>query len=413
MWPSVLKLWKPKLRLAGALVTILLSSMTFAPAIGTSVANIGTCIQQMDRQIVDAGNVVSSQAVQDFAKNSAQFASASAGFNSTFMGFNDEWTVNKATCTASWHDAAANYMLQNTKGSKVLVISENPEIGVIYNVSYSGVQTAAIATVNSRTYSGYAMSINSGASTEITYASSNWYQPLVSAPTGTGAPSCNWAYQQPWTQCVLNVWVGLQNSTYDGPDHIPTHTAEVVQTGTQGNWTCITTCHSFYQGWNEYVRGNPSGTILVNDYRYCSGSMSVNDSITAQVGSQYYFNGTSGSTYYSILTDWQYSWICSHPFSNGEVHPEYYASFFAERPQVGGNAFNALPKFHTFTFYNVGMATGRSEFGAYPYYDSGYGFGSYIYNGGTTDTTTGSMSENSGSTFGYFSEYWVSSYGTP
>jgi len=116
--------------------------------------------------------------------------------------------------------------------------------------------------------------------------------------------------------------------------------------------------------------------------------------------------------------DWSFGKACSHAFV-GEVHTEYYADFFAERPQWGSSHYFALPKFDTFDFYDVGMGAGGSSSGAYPNYNRGYGFGSYMYNQWVgnnhyyQDTSVGTMYENSGSTYGYFSETWDSSAGTP
>jgi hypothetical protein len=103
---------------------------------------------------------------------------------------------------------------------------------------------------------------------------------------------------------------------------------------------------------------------------------------------------------------------------------EYFADFFAERPQYG-SYYDPLPKFYTssgnyFEFYDMTMITEST--GAWSYYNSGYGIASCMYNpqgtgscgsgSGTQDTTARPMYHNSGTYYGYFNDDWNSSAGT-
>jgi hypothetical protein len=417
--------------LLGILLLLLVSTpfayATSASLIGASNQSSAAtpCIQQIDSQVVRAGDPVSPQIVEDFAMNSTQYALAVAGLNSSFQGFNNDWTLSEATCTISWHDATASFLVTNAHDVKyILTVAENPLEGIIYNVALDGVFVASIAQTNSETYSGYAVADSSTpTSNPVDYASSTWYAPSVEVPSDPSpysSPSCKWTGSDSSTECIVEFWTGLQNSTYDGPNHIPAHTGEVVQTGTFGNETCgyqvggAYGCTSVYKDWSEYVRGYSNGNASPDGPYYCYPSPGEGDEVVGQVGSKLYFNDTSSNYTYTILTDYgsPNTTICSHFYNNGEVHTEYYADYFAETPQYGSSFFT-LPEFTSpTTFYDCGMATGQTEFGAYPNYSNGYGFGSYIYNSDTTNTDTGTMYENSGSTYGYFGVTWVNSYGT-
>lgn len=381
--------------------------------------------------------MVSNQVAESFAASAAEFKAAAAGYNFTYQGYSDEWTVDKNTCQVQWHDAAADFLLTNAKGAQlILTVAENPIEGVIYNITSGGVFTASpvSSSTDSETYAGYAIADGSPpTSYPVDYVSAIWYVPWVEQPndpSGT-SPNCHITYSGDPNQCVVETWVGLQNSTYDGPDHLPSGHGEVVQTGSDGNETCTYNsgvgnwqCSASYRGWSEYVRGDSSGNLdVIDGPHYCSTSEGTNDEMVGQVGTTYYFNDTSGYETYTILTDYgSTTTVCSHPFTNGEVHAEYYADYFQERPQLPSGS-TVLPEFgtgsgasstNTVTFYDCGMAVGtlNSEFGAYPNYNSGYGFGSHMYNGGNTDTTVSAWTENSGSTYGYFSDTWDTSAGT-
>ncbi len=148
--------------------------------------------------------------------------------------------------------------------------------------------------------------------------------------------------------------------------------------------------------------------------------MSQGDSIYAEVGNELQINGTSGNPYYTILEDVTYGKFCEVEYNatGGEVHTELFADFFGERPQIGVGYYT-LPKFTNFDFYDVELGSTSHQLGAYPNYNSDYGFGAYMRNENITtsiytdDTSTSSMSENCcGSTEGYFTQTYDSSLGT-
>lgn len=376
--------------------------------------------QKLDSEMLNAGSVVSSQSVQDFATSSLQYQTAVVGFNSSYTGFNDEFSINRVDCTVSWHDAAANFKIQNEKKGEnyALVIEEDPRLGIVYGVTKDVYSEASIAQHGSTTYSGYAIANDSSTphTTAVDYVTANWNVPDLSGPTGSGSPTCHWTAHNATTQCLFDEWTGLQNSTYDGANRtISSGTGEVIQTGTQGNYTCDTHLNCYVQavGWNEYFRGNTAGEIEAPEY-FCSAYISVSqgDGMSAQVGSEQQINGTSGSIYITVLIDETLDHSCKHNYATGTyVHTEYFADYFGERIQ-GTTGIYALPKFTESEFQDLGMGTGSSkQFGAYPNYNNGWGFGSYMANT-TRNTSVTGMSETSGTTYGYFYEDWVSSVGT-
>lgn len=389
--------------------------------LGASAAGVTTSActtQKLGADMLDAGNVVSSQAVQNLASQSSQYQAAVAGYNSTFTGYADEYNTDPTNCTVSWHDAAANFLLQSTKGKYIVVVAEDPRLGIVYSVTEHGYTSASISPTNSTTYSGYAIANNSAGSQSIDYSTAFWYIPDLSGPSGAGQPHCLWSVDTN-TECDLSVWTGLQNNTYNGNPRTFTGTNVVLQTGTQGNYTCNHgNCYVKAWGWSEWLKaGNSAATPRILD---CSFDMSQGDGMSAEVGSQLQINGTSGSTYYTILIDESLDRSCQAEYLNLSypVPTPYYAMFIAERPQPNANWF-ALPKFETFEFEDVGMGTGSSQFGAYPNYNNNWGFGSYMKNINTTtsvwtpDTTTSSMSTmGGGSVYGQFTETYDSSLGT-
>jgi len=388
---------------------LLFSTVTILSANAAGASSQNCTSNLIGKKILDAGSKVSEQAARTFAESSSQYQLSTAGFASTFSGIANDWEIDSRNCVVSWHDVSVNYLLSGKDSTTVLTIDENPTLGVIYNVSVRPEIYPQISTQSSETYSGYGIAANSDHSTEVNYSTAYWYVPTVST---TSSPGCG---STPPSSCEFVAWVGLQNSTYDGPDHTVSK-GEVIQTGTQGQVGCNPSCTSAYWGWSDYLSANSNG-IKYNNYSYCASSFipQPGDEMTGQVGSQEIINGTSGNTYYTILTDWNVGYSCerAYTFSNhhGTYGKEYFADFFAERPQCGSTCYFALPQFSNFEFFDVGMVNEAT--GAYTYYNFGYGFGSYMFNSQTQDTTTKPMIENSGgSTYGYFYEDWNSSAGT-
>lgn len=165
----------------------------------------------------------------------------------------------------------------------------------------------------------------------------------------------------------------------------------------------------------------------MNDLNVCSSYFTAGsgDEMDGAVGSQEVINGTTGNKFYTLLRDYSNGVICEWAYPDPGVNfdhqpygKEYFADFFAERPQIGSTSnYYRLPVFgnsadsYTFTFYDCGMITEAQ--GAYTYYNLGYGFASYMLNAGTTNTSLGGMNQNGGgSSYGYFSETWDNSAGT-
>lgn len=392
-----------------------------AASAGTSSACTS---HELDAKMLDAGTIVTQQAAKTLAENSSQFESAVSGYNSTtYIGIGNEWNLNYSTCSVSWYDAVVNYKIENSNGSDYdLTISDDPLTGTVNSVLITPEVYAWLPSLShSVSYSGYAIN-DSGA--EVNYTTAAWYMPKVSEPLDAGVgsnPYCGNSNSStpPW--CQLMVWTGLQNSSYDGG--VGTVNGEVIQTGTEG--ICEShigsppACNGgpYYHGWAEALTGNSNGVIKQNSgIQTCDNHFTpaVGDYMVAEVGSQEVINGTTGNTFYTILDDTNGNVGCEFAYPNGVnvtklAGKEYYADYFVETPQlVSGTAI--LPQFQQFTFYDCGMIS-ESQ-GTYPYYNNDYGFGSYIYNSGVQNTQISSMSENSGSTYGYFTETYDNSTNT-
>jgi hypothetical protein len=375
-------------------------------------SSIPCSTQELGREIASSSSPGSQASAVSFAESSAVFRALSLGFNVSFSSIGNEYDFSLASCSISWHDYAVDFSLKAQNGSQFsLGIGVNPQSGKVYNATMIPSVLASLSPQHSKTYSGYAVSANSGASLEVNYSESSWVVPTVSKPSNPGCGS-----SAPY-ECELLAWTGLQNSTYDGPDHSVTK-GEVIQTGTYGVVSCGSSCISSYGSWYLYLAVDnnvvENGTSGIQQCAYSSAN--AGDTVTAQVGSQEVINGTTGNTYYTILYDFTVgNRACEHAFTfhphksgHGTYGKEYYADNFAERPQYGNN-YDNLPKFTNLQFYNIGMSC--ESCGAYPNYNSGYGFGSYLYNNGYQDTTTKPMYENSGSTLGHFYVDWNSSEG--
>jgi len=374
-----------------------------------------------------AGNPASPQSVETFAEQSPQYLGIVADGKSTYIGYASDWSINQSDCSVTWQNASANFLVQNSTGAKyVLVVDENPNLGLIYNVSREAVLDLGIPTTTANpTYSGYEIANSSSpTSVPVTYAEADWTVPSVSAPTGSGAPSCDYTSGEAWKQCLVTDWVGLQNSTYEGNESaFTTGVGEVLQTGTIANYTCShsgSPCYSSELPFTGYLRASTQYTFLDNHLSYCSfggHDGSIGDSITGEVGSNSQI-GLSGSNYTDLLVDWTYgsgeactsTWATTGTYQY--VHtPEIYADYIAERPSTGGfpGTPTALPKFANTEFYDLEMGTGTGhQLNPYWNYNNDWGNGLYMKNEGTTLTTTGSMS----SVGGDFYVDWSSSYNT-
>jgi hypothetical protein len=182
-----------------------------------------------------------------------------------------------------------------------------------------------------------------------------------------------------------------------------------------------------YSGWSEYLNGNSSG-VVQNLRQFCDNdfSASAGDEMYGVVGTAYEISGGSSSTFETELRDFNNGSICTFSYNSSTscgqsdckiAGTEYFADYFIETPQdtsESGIPF-MLPKFsevsaHGDLFYVMGMLS--STQGSYPYYSDTYYLTSDMYNSGTHNTHTSPMYENSGSTYAYFNETWLSSANT-
>lgn len=162
--------------------------------------------------IVDRGIVVSSRVARDFAQNSTEFENATESANSvTFNGVADDWNVDATTCTVAWHDIAVTFLITGNNSQYTLVIVENPTLGVVYNASAAPSWIAAPPQSSSRTYSGYALAANSGATNEVNYSSAEWVVPTISEPSGFKCRGDAFGLGSSASGCGMAAWVAEQH----------------------------------------------------------------------------------------------------------------------------------------------------------------------------------------------------------
>ncbi len=141
--------------------------------------------QKLSAEMADAGNPSSPQSIQSFASGSTQYSAAASGYNSTYTGFANEFNIDQVNCSVSWRDAAANFLLQSGTSKYVLVVAENPNLGIVYSVVKHGYASAsAINPTSSPTQSGYYVANDSSSphTTAVDYVAADWYLPTLSTP---------------------------------------------------------------------------------------------------------------------------------------------------------------------------------------------------------------------------------------
>jgi hypothetical protein len=381
----------------------------------------------LDAKVLDTKVPFAETIAVPLTQASTTFLTAIAGYDSSFFGIGNMWKYSTTACTVSWDGFAVNYLLKATNGSQYLLALEaNPATSSVSGAVIIPFAQASlpINTWTSYSYSGYALAANSNYNTAVPYTTAIWYVPTISAPTG----NCGSNPTQTPLSCAFYVWTGLQNSTYDGYNHVPSH-GEVIQTGTTS--ICSSGCSSsgnpYYGAFSSYVSGNSSGVVQQAEGLCPSGfSVGPGTEINAVVGTGYAINGSSSSTFYTIMSNYT-GVMCEYAYNSSTTcynfvtgthsackiaGTEYFADYFAETPQDNSdNGYTfMLPVFTNFDFYDMGMMTPTT--GAYPYYNWGYYLYSPMSNGGTPNTSISGVSKNSGTNYASFSETWDSSADT-
>ncbi len=350
-------------------------------------------------------NIVSFAAVQTFAAQSPQYQNAVSGYNSTFMGFDNDWNLNPTNCTVTWHDAAANFLLQKDgQDVYILTMTVNPTSGVVYNVIRHGYASASGIPVSDVDYQGgfYVANASTPSSVTVTYSAAYWSTPTLSSISS----GCYWSkVQDNVTECLVDEWTGLQNGTYFGTDYLWRGTNVLVRGGIQGNYTSSTGTTQD-TALTEYFYGGDNGAGQQPSINYCGITVSAGNHIYAQTGSNAQFS-MSGSDYFVDVINEYNNQACTDDYSLAAV--PHYADTVVEEP-AGTEGTYILAKFSTVTFTDLEMGTGTgTKFDQYPNYLSDWGHGTEMVNGGYQNTATSSMSEPMGYSYGTFTEYYNSS----
>jgi hypothetical protein len=405
---------------------ILATTGVSSPSVSTNSAIVACNNSDLDAQVVRAEVPFTQQSAVALTESSSAYLNAVAGYSASLSGVGNLWKYD-STCIVSWYGFAVSYRLEAANGSEyLLTLGANPGTSAVFGVKVIPFAFASLPDqYNSTSYSGYAIAASSDNKSAVAYTTAVWYVPTISAPSG----NCGDNSISTPLSCDLAVWTGLQNSSYDGTNHLVNH-GEVIQTGTEAS--CYTYCDSShgltYGGFSMYLNGEGS-TIKQQAINGCPSNFSVGagTEINAVVGTGYAINGTSSSTYYTIMSDYtgvlceaayNSSTTCYPPNSTSGsackiAGTEYWADYFAETPQDPHNAnfyTYMLPDFSNFDFYDMGMISTTQ--GSYPYYNDGYYLSSPMVNSNVYNTNISTVSENSGSTYAYFSETYKSSSNT-
>ncbi len=353
------------------------------------------------------------------AATSSAFLGSISGYNASFSSIGTNWRESP-TCSVSFIYFSITYLLNARNDSQyLLTLGANPGTGIVFS---AGITPAAYHSLpinqTSSTYSGYAIAQDSSYDPYVNYTQVGWWVPTVHAPSG----NCGTGSGNP-PGCELAEWTGLQNSTYDGTNHVTT--GEVIQTGTDAE--CNSTCTSGnYNGWAEYLNGNSAG-IQQNLMHTCANTIAAGDEMYGEVANQKIINGTTGKTFYTYLEDYRTStwcdWHVSPSTSCGSSNckiagNEKFADYFAETPQISSTLSYELPKFRAPSgddlFFGAGMYAYNT--GTYTYYNDGYWLYSYMKNCGLQciqNTYVTAMSSSGSPLYqASFNETWKSSQNT-
>jgi hypothetical protein len=333
-----------------------------------------------------------------FAASSKQYQTDAAQFKTSLnSGATDKWSYD-ANCNVSWAGATATFVVQAANGSNYgIIVSENPRADAIYSVnvvpfaSAGAISSGCTNKSNGCNWAGYAVAGDSSANDQVYYVDSIWdVQAAGSPPSGYGGPCTN------TNECEISQWDGLTNA----------NGASIIQGGT--NSFIYPACSSgCYFSWLAIFNDPHSFGDFCTD-------PSSGDEMEGVMENQLIYAGTSGNNYDMYLRDWSGSWLCtpSGTYTNpvSVSFTPYYAAFEAEREEPGTYI---LAYTSSMEFEECQFALSASVTGVWNFYNSGYGFGSSIYNGGYNETYPATMYHNSGTYVGYFDINYLTSKGTP
>lgn len=382
---------------------ILLTSFGFPLALqSTAVSDSSnSCTtQELASQMTTVTHPFTGQQEINFASTSPKYQAAAAQFSAQVSsGATDTWTYD-AGCKVSWSSATVTFVMRAANGSEYsLIVQENPRLNVINSISiipfayYGPPSSACSQYVNSQLqceWAGWAVAGNSGASAQVYYADSIWYVQNATVPTS--GQTCNSAHE-----CEISQWDGLTDA----------NGASIIQGGTDSWRLTGGSPHNFFDAW----------VAIYNDPHsfedYCT-SPSASDEMEAVMENQLVYAGTSGSNYELFLRDWTSSNLCtpSGTYTN-PVSVSFTPTYAAFEAELINPTSNVMASFGSMEFYSCQFALSASVTGVWNYWDSGYGFGSSIYNNGYNDSYPAAMNHNSGTYVGYFGVNYHTSDGTP
>jgi len=344
-------------------------------AAGAIPNSSNNCDLQVNQQTSTLAAGLNSTKAVNLAVASSNFQVASSASSYEFASIFNIWSFNTACQVTSWKSVNVVF----TVGQALIVVSENPGLTEVFNVTVQHQTIHASSTTSQCCWSGYDFyEHQSGGGLYPIYQSvGDWNVPDVSQPS---AGFCS-------AQCAFSVWVGLSPQPFNS-------TSYFVQAGTWSNVTCSTSCSYQYFGWYEF---SPAGGVKC---LYVAPGDSISTNVYNQAG-----GGGSNALYNIQVDDNSLLTSCtvsSYFFSHGTP---YYAQFIGERPWTG-QALAHLAKFTTTTmkgyiYYNSNVPT------IYDPYSKGYYQLWNMVNSGTTNINVSSVSSS-----GTFTLTWASSAGT-
>jgi hypothetical protein len=365
----------------------------------TADASTSACPdQQLQKLMVTTPIQMPQQTAISIAQSSSQYSAITADAQTTNLSsIAHSWTFNRTSCTVAIKDIAVNFLMQTRNGSRyIVVVDVSPSLGAVDNAdAFLWFGASPISVGSGTAYSGFGICSSSNCNSQLTSATSEFYQPTVSQPTGTyfgqTEPDCHLTSGT----CELTTWAGLADCNYTGmPTSCPS-SSRVVQAGTFATVKYNRNTLSVSINYQDFYQNYPAIPGSCNDHP------SAGDQIVATV------TLNSGNSYYTYVTDYTGNWSCDSSVIYGTSFTPVYAEYIAERPQnstcTQANCQFTLPTFTTITFDYCQFTYSGTSYGAYSYYNAGDGFGVQMLNskGGTNyqDTTTAAMTSTNYGTF--------------
>lgn len=369
-----------------SLLLILLIASFNVPVSASSQAQSPSCDSQVNQQTASISSGLNNSRAITLALQSPSLQKAAAGQDYKFISIFNLWSFNTSCEVTGWKSVNVVF----ATSSRNIVVSENPQLTSVLNVTVQGGLVKNTAPVSSCCWAGYDIyeDQSGGGQYPIYESLGDWNVADVSQPSSGFCSSV----------CAFSVWVELSPQPFNT-------TLYYVQAGTKSNVTCSSYCSYQYEGWYEFSNTNEIDCLGVY----------AGDSVSASV-----YNGVGngkGSSYYSMsIDDNTIGYSCSAQTSSYNHGTPYYAQFMGERPTLNLSPL-PLPQFTTTTMYGYISYNSNPYSIIYGPYSNNYYQKWYMVNAGSQNTCSGqplgsNICVSSVSSSGSFTLTWKTSSGT-